>query len=256
MSASRSARGAATPQSPSGQLLIVQTGTTLPALRARHGDFPHWFRLGLGVAMHDVHVVRAHAHEALPPAHGYAGVVVTGSGAMVTDRLDWSERTAAWLADIVERAHTPLLGVCYGHQLIAHALGGAVDWNPREREIGTKPISITADAANDVLFGSLAAGFRAHTTHQQSVVTMPRGAVVLAHSAQESHQALRYGPRAWGLQFHPEFSAGAMAGYIRGRSDRLREERIDPLRLLRECGPAPEARRLLRRFAQYARTVA
>jgi GMP synthase (glutamine-hydrolysing) len=236
--------------------LIVQTGTTLPALRVRIGDFPQWFRVGLGLAAHEIRVVRADAGETLPPPANYAGVVVTGSGAMVTDRLDWSERTAAWLGDIVAHARTPLLGVCYGHQLIAHALGGTVDWNPHGREMGTKAITATADSASDVLFGSLANGFRAHTTHQQSVVAAPRDAVVLAHSAQEPHQALRYGARAWGVQFHPEFSAGAMAGYIRGRSDRLREERVDPSQLLRECGPAPAARRILWRFAQYSKTNA
>lgn len=249
MSAARPARAAR-------PFLIVQTGTTLPALRGRLGDFPHWFRLGLGLAAHDVRIVNAQSSDALPLAQDYAGVVVTGSGAMVTDRPDWSERTAAWLGNIVERGRTPLLGVCYGHQLIAHALGGTVGWNPRGREIGTKAIAGTADAASDLLFGPVARGFRAHTTHQQSVVAAPRGAVVLAHSAQESHQALRYGALAWGVQFHPEFSAGAMAGYIRGRADRLRDERIDPLQLLRECGPAPQARRILCRFAHYARTAA
>lgn len=248
MSAVRRARAAR-------PFLIVQTGTTLPALRSRLGDFPHWFRIGLRLAAHEVRVVGAASGDALPDANDYAGVVVTGSGAMVTDRLDWSERTAEWLGDIVARGRTPLLGVCYGHQLIAHALGGRVDWNPRGREMGTKAIAATADAASDVLFGPFAAGFRAHTTHQQSVVEAPGGAVVLAHSAQDPHQALRYGARAWGVQFHPEFSAGAMAGYIRGRTDRLREERIDPSGLLRECGPAPRARRILCRFSQYARAL-
>ncbi|HJU39761.1 MAG TPA: glutamine amidotransferase [Tahibacter sp.] len=250
MSRVRAPRGDARP------FLVVQTGTTLPSLRARIGDFPHWFRCGLGLAAHDVRLVRADAGDALPSADAVAGVVVTGSGAMVTDRLDWSERTGAWLADVVARGRTPLLGVCYGHQLLAHALGGTVDWNPQGREIGTKTLTTTAAAAADILFAPNAAGFRAHTTHQQSVVAPPPGAVVLAHSAQDPHQALRVGAHAWGVQFHPEFSAGAMAGYIRGRADRLREERIDPAQLMRECGPAPAARRILWRFAHYCRTLA
>lgn len=235
--------------------LIVQTGTTLPALRWRHGDFAHWFRLGMRLAPADVHVARVDRGEALPPASGYAGIVVTGSGAMVTDRLDWSERTAAWLGDIVVRDAVPVLGVCYGHQLLAHALGGRVDWNPRGREMGSRRIGCADTASADALLQPLSAGFRAHTTHQQSVMQAPTGAVVLARSEQDDHQALRYGRHAWGVQFHPEFSARVMAGYIRGRADRLREEGIDALQLLRECGPAPAARTILQRFARYARTL-
>lgn len=236
--------------------LIVQTGTTLPILRWRYGDFAHWFRLGMQLAPADVQVVRVDRGDALPPASGYAGVVVTGSGAMVTDRLDWSERTAAWLGDIVVRDALPVLGVCYGHQLLAHALGGRVDWNPRGREMGSKHLRCAVDAADDLLLRSVATGFRAHTTHQQSVVQAPPGAVVLARSEQDDHQALRYGRHAWGVQFHPEFSARVMAGYIRGRADRLREEGIDALQLLRECGPAPAARAILRRFTRYAVALA
>ena len=67
--------------------------------------------------------------DALPRREGFAGVIVTGSAAMVTERADWSERSADWLR---EAAHDgmPLFGICYGHQLLAHALGGEVGYNP------------------------------------------------------------------------------------------------------------------------------
>jgi GMP synthase (glutamine-hydrolysing) len=148
----------------------------------------------------------------------------------------------------------PVLGICYGHQLLAHGLGGRVDWNPRGRQIGTRMLQTTEHATRDPLFMSVTPGFRAQTTHQQAVVELPSGAQVLASSALDSYQALRFGERAWGLQFHPEFSARIMAGYIHGRRERLMGEELDPASLLRQCGPTPQARRLLRRFVRLART--
>lgn len=234
--------------------LIVQTGTTLPALRARRGDFPHWFRCALGLPRAAVDVVRVDVGTPLPDAGAHRAVIVTGSAAMVTDAQPWSEAAAAWLRELVRAGRTPVLGVCYGHQLLAHALGGRVDWNPQGREIGTQWLQCTPGVRGDALFGGLPPRFRAQTTHQQSVVAPPSGAQVLATSERDAAQGVRYGERAWGMQFHPEFSAGVMAGYVRGRAAALRAEGLAPEALLAANGPAPEARRLLRRFVALAST--
>jgi len=69
------------------RFLIVQTGSTFPDLRARRGDFPDWFRVALGLASADVDIVRADAGEALPARSAHEGVIVTGSPAMVSERL-------------------------------------------------------------------------------------------------------------------------------------------------------------------------
>lgn len=235
------------------EFLIVQTGAVLPELYGRLGDFPHWFRIGLGLPRGAIDVVRADLGEPLPNPARYAGIIVTGSGAMVSERLYWSERTAEWLRDAIARDAAAILGVCYGHQLIAHALGGAVDWNPHGREIGTQAITPTLQARTDALFGPLPLRFHAQTTHRQSVIATPPGTHVLAHSMLESHQALRFGTRAWGVQFHPEFSVRAMASYVQLRKPTLHEEGLDTERILADIAPAPEGRRLLRRFARLAR---
>jgi GMP synthase (glutamine-hydrolysing) len=235
------------------RVLVLQTGTTLPQLAARRGDFAAWFVRTAALSRYDVEVVRVDRDETLPSAQRFAAILVTGSASMVTERAAWSERSAAWLAAAVQDTAAPVLGICYGHQLLAHGLGGCVDWNPRGRQIGTKTLETTPQAVGDPVLGGAGTEVRAQTTHQQSVVAPPPGAQVLASSALDPHQALRFGERAWGFQFHPEFSAGVMAGYIRGRRERLVSEGLDPAVLLRECGPAPQARRLLRRFVQLAR---
>lgn len=237
---------------PALPFLIVQTGTTLPALRPRHGDFPAWFRHGMGLARDAVTILRVDEGASLPPPHACAGVIVTGSGAMVSDRLDWSEATAAWLRAAVA-AGVPVLGVCYGHQLLAHALGGRVDDHPRGREVGTVAIECLPAAATDDLFATAPARFRAHVTHQQSVLALPPGAVVLARSAHDPHQAVRFAPNAWGVQFHPEFSAGIMRLYLARPSA---SNCTGACCADRRAAPAPFGRALLRRFRRLALSAA
>lgn len=234
------------------RFLIVQTGSTLPALRARRGDFPHWFRRGLALRADEIEVVRVDAGEPLPPVAQHTGVVVTGSPAMVSRREGWSEKTAAWLRHAID-AGMPILGVCYGHQLLAHALGGEVDYHPQGRELGTVAIDKTPASAGDTLFANAPERFRVHASHQQSVLKLPAGAIALARSAHDPHHAVRYAPRVWGVQFHPEFSVEIMRGYL-SRSDKACGLRCKgPCCVDRTCAPSPHAARLLRRFRALAR---
>ena len=169
---------------------------------------------------------------------------------MVTERAAWSERTAGWIRDAMD-AELPLFGVCFGHQLMAHALGGRVDYLPGGREIGTQTISLLDPAVRDALTDVLPTGFRAHTTHEQSVLEAPAGTTVLARSARDPHQLLRYGSNALSTQFHPEFSADVMRAYIRRKRGDMRREGFDPQRCFREVGATPVARRLLLHFARH-----
>lgn len=232
-------------------VLIVQTGSTLPAVRARHGDFPDWFRHGLGLRRGEVDVVDVATGEDLPAPGQYAGVIITGSPAMVSERLPWSERTAQWLAKSVD-AGSAVLGVCYGHQLLAHAFGGEVDYHPAGRELGTVTIERLADSANDPLLGDAPMLFPAHASHQQSVLSLPPGAVALARSAHDPFHAIRFAPRAWGLQFHPEFSVEIMRGYVDARRPARNGNCPQACCATRDCAPTPFARRLLRRFRAIA----
>ncbi|MEO5596790.1 MAG: glutamine amidotransferase, partial [Lysobacteraceae bacterium] len=195
--------------------------------------------------------------DALPRRDGFAGAIVTGSGAMVTERLDWSERTAQWLNDAAN-AGFPLFGICYGHQLIAHALGGSVDFNPRGREMGTLAIERAGNgngaASEDALFGAHPPSFKAHVTHLQSVIRLPDGATRLARSALDEHHAYRIG-NAWGVQFHPEFSAGMMRGYIHAKRDALTTEGFDARAMHAAVRSTPHARGVLRGFVRHARQL-
>lgn len=236
-------------------LLIILTGHAPDPIRSRLGDFDHWFRLAMRVPTSDVRVVDVTTGATPLPMDTVRGAVISGSAAMVTEALDWSERLAAWIREAVAAA-LPLFGVCYGHQLMAHALGGRVGTLPAGRAMGTQTVELLTTAADDPLLAGLPARFAAQVTHQQAVLEPPAGATVLGRTGDDPHHILRYAPHAFSTQLHPEFSVRAMRAYIRLRARALRAEDRDVPAMVAGVHAAPHARRLLRRFAHPAATDA
>jgi GMP synthase (glutamine-hydrolysing) len=231
-------------------ILIIRTGRAPDPIRARHGDFPHWFRISTKLPLRYLQTVDVAAGENLPPPREVAGAMITGSASMVTERLAWSERTAGWIRDAMD-IDLPLFGVCYGHQLMAHALGGRVDYLPGGREIGTQSIEMFQQPEIDSLLSRLPTMFRAHTTHEQSVIERPKECSVLGRSSRDPHQLLRYGSHAISTQFHPEFNADIMRAYIHRKRTDMRREGADPAQIFKAVAATPIARRLLQSFASH-----
>jgi GMP synthase (glutamine-hydrolysing) len=230
-------------------LVIVKLGDTFEALRAQRGDFEHWIADGLDTHALPLLVVDPRRGDALPDPAEVSGAVVTGSHAMVSHREPWSETTAAWLAQLVAR-DTPVLGICYGHQLLAHALGGEAGDHPQGAEVGTVTVTLDDAAATDQLLRGLPAQFPAHVVHWQSALRLPEGAVRLAGNDHEPVHAFRAGAHAWGVQFHPEFDADVMRGYIDQLAGDLARAGTDPAALREHVVPTDAAAGLLGRFAR------
>ena len=162
-------------------ILIVKAGGTYPDLATRHGDFEDWFMARMDRSAAHIHTVSPFSGESLPQAATLAGIIITGSHDMVTDKHTWSEKTAHWVKQAVE-ADIPLLGVCYGHQLLAHAMGGVVGDNPDGKAFGTVAIRLNQRGRQDTLFEGSPETFAAHVCHSQSVLQLPVGATLLASS--------------------------------------------------------------------------
>jgi len=101
---------------------------------------------------------------------------------------------------------------------------------------------------DDALFVGVTTPFRANMSHRDSVTRLPPGALVLGKSRLEPNAVVRFAPRAWGVQFHPEFDGDVMRGYIAARRPALAAEGIDPDALPAE--DAPQAAEVLRSFAR------
>lgn len=231
-------------------LVIVHMGYPPADIRACVGDQPQWFRQALGQEQ-ALHIVRPFLGEALPDVRDIRGAVISGSWSMVTEREGWSERTADWLLALMAQ-DTPLLGVCYGHQLMADALGGTVDYNPRGSETGCQAVVLNEAAQSDPLLEGLPTRFNAFLSHAQSVLALPPGAVALGASELDAMQIIRYSPHALSVQFHPEFTPRIMRAIIESRSERLAEH-VDVARLVADCVPTPQALSILQRFAAFCR---
>jgi GMP synthase (glutamine-hydrolysing) len=187
----------------------------------------------------------------LPDHTDFDGVVVTGSRSSVY----WDE---AWIPPLVEYVAeaaddgVPILGVCYGHQVLAEALGGRVA-GMDGFEIGYNGIRHSGE---DVLFDGIDESFTAFTTHGDAVVELPPTATLLAENEHGVH-AFRDG-HCWGVQFHPEYDLDTARDVTDGKRERLDDARVDAV--LEEISPAAydaacEAKALFDNFTGYARRL-
>lgn len=188
---------------------ILETGEVHPDLKARHGDYPAMFAARLGAADpgFEFAVVRVVSGE-MPASPDQADAwLVTGSRHGVYDGLPWIAPLAAFLRDCVARG-VPVVGVCFGHQLLADALGGRAVKSDRGWAIGVQDYEIVARPA---WMADLPERFAVGAFHQDQVVSLPATATVLARSAQCDYAALAYGdpdhPDAISIQPHPEYDA-------------------------------------------------
>ncbi len=210
-------------------------------VRARPGA-----RRGRGVA------VRSTARRGLAAASGGERDCHHRLACHGDDRVPWSEVLAAWVAEAVPMG-IPVLGVCYGHQLLAHALGGEVDYHPAGPEVGTVPVRLTPAARTDPLFARLPETFYAHATHAQSVLRLPAAAVHLAGNDYEPHHAAGSAGGAGGAvpsrvrhRHHAHLRAGARRP-LRAGGARLGSH---PCRRARHAGGGPRARAVCRNRGQ------
>jgi GMP synthase (glutamine-hydrolysing) len=228
-------------------IAILVAGQTLPEIARRRGDFERFIRTRAGSGWPGrwmTYDLRGGAP--LPGPRDADAFVMTGSSSSVTERAPWMLRAEELLTQIVA-ARTPFLGICFGHQMIAQALGGEVRKNSLGREIGTVRVARTGD---DPLFAGLPRAFDVHATHVDAVTRAPPGAEILATTARDPAAAFRVGARVHGVQFHPEIDADIMRGYVTARAQIIRDEGGDPDAILAGIHDGTRGHDILRNFVR------
>jgi GMP synthase-like glutamine amidotransferase len=190
------------------QIGILQTGESPDALRADMGDYPDFFETllaGRGLTFRRWAVLRNDFPSDVDECDGW---LITGSRFGAYEPHDWIPP----LEDFIRRAyaqHVPVVGICFGHQIIAQAMGGKVEkyaggWSvgPTEYDFGDQTYTLNA-------------------WHQDQVVKKPETAKVLASTAFCENAALLYDDRMFSVQPHPEFRKEFMEGLIKFRGPGL-----------------------------------
>lgn len=230
-------------------VLIIHTGEATETLRERFGGYARQLQQVAGLSDAETEIACVFRGEMPREANSYRAALITGSPAMVTDREAWSEQTADWLRNAAEQG-LPMFGVCYGHQLLAHALGGEVGYNPLGRALGTQALEKSPAATTDSLLEPLPERFTAQMLHAQVVTVPPPGATVLASSAMDPNQMLRIGSNIYSTQFHPEFSADFIRAHLDHYRDFYGKQGANIDAVLSETLDTAQAASLVKRFLQ------
>jgi len=196
------------------KLAILETGRPPGDLAARFGDYPAMFEALLGpdfaYSRYDV------AAGALPPDVGrHDAYLITGSPAGVYEVMPWIPKLIAFLR--AARGQAKLVGICFGHQVMAQALGGHVEKSAKGWGVGlhTYPIVRRESWMDETTAVSVPA------SHQDQVVLQPPDTDIIASSVFTPYAGLAWRDRtAISFQFHPEFSPAYAKALIEHRYDR------------------------------------
>jgi GMP synthase (glutamine-hydrolysing) len=237
-------------------ILLMKAGQAATAVRLTVGDYDQWFLRTIGLeGVRFTLVQTALGEEPKDPPKAFDAVMMTGSPLSATAPTEWMKRAAGYLLEGGEQ-RVPVLGVCFGLQLLGLGLGVNVVRNPRGRELGTVEVKLTDEGAKDPLFEGVPGSFATQTTHEDVLERVPDGATLLATNAQSPVQALAIGRYVRGVQFHPELDAAGMQAVIEARADKLAleaeargeaGEQAAP-RLKAGLRPTPFSHKLLRNF--------
>lgn len=202
------------------KVAILETGRPPGDLADEFGDYPHMFAQLLG----DGFEVESFDVEAgiLPDPSAHGAYLITGSPAGVYEPRDWIEPLKQFIR---EARHSKMVGVCFGHQVMAQALGGHVEKSDKGWGVGLHRYAILRSEPWIDGKGSVAIP----ASHQDQVVLQPPQTEIIAASKFTPFAALAWTDRpAVSFQFHPEFSPGFAKALIEKRYDRV----PDPLRAI------------------------
>lgn len=215
------------------RIAILETGAPPPTLETAHGDYPAMFRDLLGEDF-SFETFDVQAGE-WPDARAFDAAIITGSSAGVYETDVWITALLDWIR--AAKGRTKLVGVCFGHQAMAQALGGRVEKSDRGWGVGLHRYQVTSP---EPWMTPAAATVAIPASHQDQVVEKPDEARVWLRSDFTPFAGLAWGEDAISMQPHPEFTPAFATELTAGRHDRidpaLVERAVDSLKAADDRG--------------------
>jgi len=233
-------------------VLVMNSVTWGPEYDPSHPlyDVGDWFRKVFEKAGAPV-VVKHSQDSSSPCLDQFSGLVLTGSPSSANDDDIWIERLKDLVCEAVRKS-VPTLGVCFGSQLIATALGGEVQPNPKGWELGNCQVRLTPEGIRDPLFFGIPESFEVMESHQDSITLLPDGAFLLATNDHSPIQAYGLGKTLRAVQFHPEMGPEHLHFILPPRRERiLKSIGIDVLEVLPRLCSTPVAPGIFNNFVKH-----
>jgi GMP synthase-like glutamine amidotransferase len=208
------------------RITILETGRPPEALRSRFPDYPAMFEALLGAADPGLRfeTVAVWDGAPLPDPAAVEAFLITGSSAGAYEDHPWIAPLERFIRAAAE-ARVMQLGICFGHQIMAQALGGRVEKSAKGWGVGRHAYALGLEAPAP---HAAPGAFAIAASHQDQVVEKPPGAEVIAWSDHTDVAGLHYpAARALSLQGHPEMSAAFIAALVESRRGRIPDAVVD-----------------------------
>ncbi len=179
------------------------------------------------------------------------GIIISGSPRDAWNDDPVNEKLCSLIQECGDRK-IPVLGVCYGHQVLGRALGGQVGRHPQGLELGNTPVELTATGLNFPLFAGFPKRFDVLNSHADAVLTLPPQCELLATGSFTQVQAFHHNGLLMGVQFHPETDPDTLRFIWSGRRETWRTKvNFDLDQRLASLQPAPHAAKVLENFVNH-----
>ena len=194
--------------------------------------------------------INAYKTSQFPSSENISGIIIGGSEYMLSSGNDpWVNRLKKYIENAAEK-NTPILGVCFGHQLLGQTFGAEIN-NKSPREFGTVTITLSEQGRKDKLFRGMDNQLEVLMAHGDVVDNLTPGIQSLAFNDHTGNQAISINDNIRGVQFHPEFSVEIMKALLHAGKKDMAANGVDVEAVNTHLKDTPDARIVLNNFINY-----